>query len=320
MRRRRPCATWKTLWLAIRQHVKRRSIGSSWTSTTSSARSTDPLLCTDRAATNEFALFRAVYSLTLKNPRCYSSSHSVAVSPGRKRMARALCRLSLNVAHLQTRALRLSMLAAVAARCRAEGVAQAQELTHGGFDLRLFRHAVDSKGLASVNGTDILGHKSYSFGLILDGAFHLVPFQGYENSTKTLAATPIAPTSWSTSTSRARCTSTTACSTGSSSVRQLPIIIASGANVQAPGQYNDRRHRRPRLPGHRQPRFHAKWRILRMETAPIGLAAIMQVGLPTGDRRVRSRASPASCSGPRSCSATSPTASCASTLKAATAR
>ena len=37
-----------------------------------------------------------------------------------------------------------------------------------GFDTHLFRPAMDSKGLFSVNGTDILGAKEVSFGLILD--------------------------------------------------------------------------------------------------------------------------------------------------------
>jgi outer membrane protein OmpA-like peptidoglycan-associated protein len=37
-----------------------------------------------------------------------------------------------------------------------------------GFDTHLFRPALDSKGLFSVNGTDVLGHLEYSFGLILD--------------------------------------------------------------------------------------------------------------------------------------------------------
>jgi len=51
-------------------------------------------------------------------------------------------------------------------------VASAQDtdnpLQQGGFDLRLFRPAVDSKGVVTVNGTDILGSRAFSFGLILD--------------------------------------------------------------------------------------------------------------------------------------------------------
>src|SRR5579883_3135980 len=43
-----------------------------------------------------------------------------------------------------------------------------------GFDTHLFRPAMDSKGLFSVNGTDILGAKEVSFGLILDYAHELL--------------------------------------------------------------------------------------------------------------------------------------------------
>jgi outer membrane protein OmpA-like peptidoglycan-associated protein len=43
-----------------------------------------------------------------------------------------------------------------------------------GFDLRLFRQAVDSKGLFTVNGTDILGSGDVSFGLVGDVGFNLL--------------------------------------------------------------------------------------------------------------------------------------------------
>lgn len=43
-----------------------------------------------------------------------------------------------------------------------------------GFDLRLFRPAVDSKGLFTVNGTDILGAGDVSFGLVGDVGFNLL--------------------------------------------------------------------------------------------------------------------------------------------------
>jgi outer membrane protein OmpA-like peptidoglycan-associated protein len=47
-----------------------------------------------------------------------------------------------------------------------------------GFDTHLFRPALDSKGLFSVNGTDVLGHFEYSFGLILDYAHVLLRAPG----------------------------------------------------------------------------------------------------------------------------------------------
>jgi outer membrane protein OmpA-like peptidoglycan-associated protein len=44
----------------------------------------------------------------------------------------------------------------------------------GGFDTHLFRPAMDSKGLFTVNGSDILGRNEISFGLVLDYAHDLL--------------------------------------------------------------------------------------------------------------------------------------------------
>jgi OOP family OmpA-OmpF porin len=43
-----------------------------------------------------------------------------------------------------------------------------------GFDTHLFRPAMDSKGLFSVNGSDVLGNKEFSVGLILDYGHNLL--------------------------------------------------------------------------------------------------------------------------------------------------
>ena len=50
----------------------------------------------------------------------------------------------------------LSTLAFAFAALLPTGSAQAQKPASGGYDLHLFRHAVDSKGLATVNGTGAL--------------------------------------------------------------------------------------------------------------------------------------------------------------------
>jgi len=55
----------------------------------------------------------------------------------------------------------------------------AAEVSSGGMDLHLFRPAVDSKGIITVNGADILGHQDFSFGLILDAGLGIVPFEGF---------------------------------------------------------------------------------------------------------------------------------------------
>jgi OmpA-OmpF porin, OOP family len=161
---------------------------------------------------------------------------------------------------------------------------EAQKLREGGFDLRLFRHAVDSKGLASVNGTDILGHKSYSFGLILDGAFGLVPYEGFKNDSSKRPEN-----------AKREDYLVDQVFTGVLHFNyglfdhvvvgaQLPIVVVGGPNVTAPGDYNE--GTAPAGLGYQglgNIVLQAKWRILRMETAPVGVAAIVQVGLPTGE-------------------------------------
>src|SRR5690242_5974753 len=62
------------------------------------------------------------------------------------------------------------------------------KLTSGGMNLQLFRPAVDSRGHFSVNGTDVVPHKRYTFGLLMDGGFRMLDFQGYCDSTMTSAA------------------------------------------------------------------------------------------------------------------------------------
>jgi hypothetical protein len=94
-------------------------------------------------------------------------------------------------------------------------------------DLHLFRPAIDSKGLLSVNGTDVLPHLGISFGLVLDGGFGILPFHGFVNSNDTTAAEAdycggrgdggILCDRPSTRSSQARCTSTSASRTCSSS-------------------------------------------------------------------------------------------------------
>ena len=159
---------------------------------------------------------------------------------------------------------------------------EAQELRRGGYDLRLFRHAVDSKGLASVNGTEILPHKSYSFGLILDGAFRLVPYDGYKNDSTRVPGD-----------AKRVDYLVDQVFTGVLHFNygifdhvivgaQLPVMILSGPNTAAPGDYNDPPVGGLGYQGLGNLVLQAKWRILRMDTNPVGIAAIMQVGLPTG--------------------------------------
>src|SRR5690349_8805141 len=87
-------------------------------------------------------------------------------------------------------ALSVSVVVCLAVVVTASG-AQAQSrhaLSSGGWDLHLYRPAVDSKGLLSVNGTDILGANAFSFGLIMDAGFGLLPYDGFRNDASVHAA------------------------------------------------------------------------------------------------------------------------------------
>jgi OOP family OmpA-OmpF porin len=163
--------------------------------------------------------------------------------------------------------------------------AAAQKLRDGGWDLRLFRHAVDSKGLASVNGTDILGHKSYSFGLILDGAFKLVPFKGFRNNERREAneaeSSSYLVDHYFTGVLHFNYGLFNRVVIGA----QLPITIVGGKNVTSPGEYNTNESGGMDFQGVGNLVLHAKYRILRMETAPVGLAAVLQLGFPTGSTK-----------------------------------
>jgi outer membrane protein OmpA-like peptidoglycan-associated protein len=58
---------------------------------------------------------------------------------------------------------------------RAQSTPDAIPTANGaGFDTHLFRPSMDSKGLFSVNGSDVLGANEYSFGLIIDYAHDLL--------------------------------------------------------------------------------------------------------------------------------------------------
>src|SRR5512139_767 len=66
------------------------------------------------------------------------------------------------------------------------GAQSSASLTAGGMDLHLFRPAIDSKGHISVNGSEIIGHNHFSFGLVLDGGFGILPFHGFVNDGDTV--------------------------------------------------------------------------------------------------------------------------------------
>jgi outer membrane protein OmpA-like peptidoglycan-associated protein len=59
--------------------------------------------------------------------------------------------------------------------------AQEARLEGGGMDLHLFRPAVDTRGYFAVNGTEVMPHKEFSFGLVLDAGFGILRYNGFIN-------------------------------------------------------------------------------------------------------------------------------------------
>ncbi|MCC6875684.1 MAG: hypothetical protein IT378_15360, partial [Sandaracinaceae bacterium] len=180
------------------------------------------------------------------------------------------------------------------------------QLTTGGMDLHLFRPAVDSKGHLSVNGTDILGHLDFSFGLVLDGGFGMLPFQGFVNNAMRQyddAAFTQRPDYCGVDRPDLLCgrlvdaqlTGTLHFNLGLFNFAvvgvQLPISVGFGNDVTVPGFYNETNATSMRTQGLDNQSlgnlaFHGKFRILRAErNSGFGLAAILQLELPTGNTR-----------------------------------
>jgi outer membrane protein OmpA-like peptidoglycan-associated protein len=197
----------------------------------------------------------------------------------------------------------LGLVAAGALGLASPARAQSAALRSGGMDLHLFRPALDSKGILSVNGSDILGAGDYSFGLIIDAGFGLVPFDGFANR----SACMYTPTGQSEFTGadcgnvrRSRLIDTSFAGTlhfnygiGNLLVVgvQLPIVVLSSANVTVPGVWNDptRAGSTPDGLNHQglgNITLHGKLRLLRAERGGVGLAALLNLELPTGDASV----------------------------------
>ncbi len=70
------------------------------------------------------------------------------------------------------------------------GVAMAQRATlvDGGMDLHLFRPAIDSRGYFTVNGSEVMPHKEFSFGLVMDAGFGILRYDGFESNPNLLAS------------------------------------------------------------------------------------------------------------------------------------
>ncbi|MBL8744356.1 MAG: hypothetical protein JNK04_24785, partial [Myxococcales bacterium] len=58
---------------------------------------------------------------------------------------------------------------------RADNLTNSTDAQSFGADTHLFRPAVDSKGMITVNGADVLGHLDFSIGLFLDYGYGIMP-------------------------------------------------------------------------------------------------------------------------------------------------
>ncbi len=156
--------------------------------------------------------------------------------------------------------------------------------TNKGMDVHLFRPAIDSKGYISVDGTGVLGAKDYSFGLVLDMGLGIFPFHGFAYDTqRSLAKAEKTDHLIGTAITGTLHFNYGIANTAVVGV-QVPIMVVNGPNQIIPGVYND-----VSSPigadsqGFGNLTVHGKLRLLRSESEPIGLAAILRIELPTGN-------------------------------------
>jgi outer membrane protein OmpA-like peptidoglycan-associated protein len=149
-------------------------------------------------------------------------------------------------------------------------------------DLRLFRPAVDSKGHLTVNGTDILGHNDFSFGLILDGGFGLLPFNGFEDDNGAPASNPNRVNNlvdqYFTGTLHFNYGIKNLLVVGA----QIPVHVVSGPDAEVPGVYNSEPTGGVDYQNIGDITVHSKIRLLRAELQPVGLAGIVHFQFPSG--------------------------------------
>src|SRR5687767_7503505 len=80
---------------------------------------------------------------------------------------------------LQRRRLSLSLALTLAAAALVPSVAlaQANDRPAGNVNLSAFHHAMDSRGYLTLNASQVLGHKEFSFGLVTDWGYKLLEFE-----------------------------------------------------------------------------------------------------------------------------------------------
>jgi outer membrane protein OmpA-like peptidoglycan-associated protein len=160
-----------------------------------------------------------------------------------------------------------------------------------GMDAHLFRPAVDSKGYISTNGTNILGDGDYSFGLVLDAGFGIMPMTGFVYGRRdTVDFDGDDPTGFEETDHLidAAITGTLHFNYGIANTAvvgvQVPIMVLGGPNVMVPEIYNDTSSPLGLdTQGFGNITLHGKLRMLRYEQHAVGLAGILHIELPTGE-------------------------------------
>lgn len=169
----------------------------------------------------------------------------------------------------------------------------ATSLANGdGMNTRLFRAAVDSKGFFTVNGTDVLGKGDLAFGLVLDGGFGLLRLkEAATNPELGIAGVDRDGTNPRLINSQFHGTLFISYSPINNLTIGigLPVDLVSGdeqkANgtnpTNAPGTRSSKTDVNAFLGGNYA--LNLKYRILRVEDSPIGMAIIVQGELPAGE-------------------------------------
>jgi OOP family OmpA-OmpF porin len=159
----------------------------------------------------------------------------------------------------------------------------------GALDLRLFRPAVDSKGLFGVNASDVMPHLDISIALILDYGHNLFPVTTQNRETGAPSETHLVSDAID-----ANLGFNIGLFNFLSVGFSVPVVILSGPAVDGVSGWErwDQRVASGTVPIPGGPSFsaqhigdieaHIKLRFLRVDRQPVGVAAILQFFTPTG--------------------------------------
>ncbi|MGB8330822.1 MAG: OmpA family protein [Polyangiales bacterium] len=175
-------------------------------------------------------------------------------------------------------------------------LADGATLTEGGMDLHLFRPAVDTRGYFTVNGSEVMPHKEFSFGLVIDAGIGILRYNGFENNPNQAAD----EASYQSRIAKQGFTGTFIFNFGVIDRLvlglQLPITFFRGDAVQTPdrtalggtcdgatsaGCLYNYQATGLRSQGVGDLTIHVKARLLNLGASPVGIAMILRAGFPT---------------------------------------